>query len=32
MFFYEDLRELEAEENEELAVSPTEYVVLNCGR
>ena len=31
MFFYENLNELEAEESE-LAVSPIEYVVLNCGR
>lgn len=31
MFFYEDLNEME-EENSELAVSPMEYVVLNCGR
>ena len=32
MFFYEDLKNFEAEENKELAVSPIEYVVLNCGR
>ena len=32
MFLYEDLKELESEENNELAVSPIEYVVLNCGR
>ena len=32
MFFYEDLDELETEENKDLAVSPIEYVVLNCGR
>lgn len=32
MFFYEDLNEIETEENSELAVSPMEYVVLNCGR
>ena len=32
MFFYEDLKDLDAEENNELAVSPIEYVVLNCGR
>ena len=31
-FYYEDLKELETEENSELAVSPIEYVVLNCGR
>ena len=32
MLFYENLNELESEENRELAVSPIEYVVLNCGR
>lgn len=33
MFIYEDLNKLEEEEeNKELAVSPIEYVVLNCGR
>ena len=32
MFFYENLKELESEEKNELAVSPIEYVVLNCGR
>ena len=32
MFFYENLKALEAEENRELAVSPIEYVVLNCAR
>lgn len=32
MFFYENLKTLYAEENNELAVSPIEYVVLNCGR
>ena len=32
MFFYENLKELESEENSELAVSPIEYVVLNCAR
>lgn len=31
MFLYEDLKGFEAEENN-LAVSPIEYVVLNCGR
>ena len=31
MLFYENLNEMEAEENE-FAVSPIEYVVLNCGR
>lgn len=32
MFIYEDLNKYEEEENKELAVSPIEYVVLNCGR
>lgn len=32
MFIYEDLDKFEVEENKELAVSPIEYVVLNCGR
>ena len=32
MFFYENLNEMEAEERNEFAVSPIEYVVLNCGR
>lgn len=32
MFIYEDLDKMETEENNELAVSPIEYVVLNCGR
>lgn len=33
MFLYEDLKELEeSDENEELAVSPLAYVVLDCGR
>lgn len=32
MFIYEDLKKFENEENNELAVSPIEYVVLNCGR
>ncbi len=32
MFIYEDLKKMESEENKELAVSPIEYVVLNCGR
>ena len=32
MFFYEDLKEMNAEENNELGVSPIEYVVLNCAR
>ncbi len=31
MNIYEELKELE-EENNGLAVSPIEYVVLNCGR
>lgn len=32
MFFYENLNGLTLEENSNLAVSPIEYVVLNCGR
>lgn len=32
MFIYEDLKKFESEENDKLAVSPIEYVVLNCGR
>lgn len=32
MFIYEELDKFDTEENKELAVSPIEYVVLNCGR
>ena len=32
MFLYEHLKAFETEENRELAVSPIEYVVLNCAR
>ncbi len=32
MFIYDDLKKIESEEDKELAVSPVEYVVLNCGR
>ncbi|GEM_PF-4078822 len=32
MFIYEDFDKIDTEENKELAVSPIEYVVLNCGR
>lgn len=32
MFIYDELEKLDTEENKQLAVSPIEYVVLNCGR